>query len=693
MIRQMSEPTLRPRPDPATEPASLSAPCVPDVGLENGRRRSSWRWRARVFRRGVVFRSRLGARAWKPIIAFVLAAAACSAPSSIQVPFAQGAADTPTSPVVVPTAPPAPSVLVVCLAEEPDTLYIYGGPNHSAQTILPALYDGPTDVLGYQFRPVILQELPSLEAGTARLEEVSLSSGDLYFNPVSSLPETLRVGKPYLPSGCTSFDCLRQFEGGEVQLDQLVVDFRLLPGLQWSDGEPLTAQDSVFSFNLDSHPDTPSLKDEVHRTAAYEALDDQTVRWTGIPGFLDPEFAGNFWSPLPEHLLGDIAPGDLPQAGAASRTPIGWGPYVLERWDPGQSMEFARNPNYYRKDEGLPQFDHLLVRFLGERDAGALQQVLTGECDVLEESMVGLGVLDRLQLFSGQGRIQWSSVPGVLMERLDFDTSPTDDRAALLADPATRRALASCINRQGLIDQLLAGLSPVPASYLPTDHPLTVAGTGGPAHDPAAGEQALESLGWIDGDGEASTPRVARGVSGVKDGTTFKLTLQAPEDSIQAALAAAIGEDLAGCGVAVSVESVPSEELFTPWPDGSVFGRAFDLVAWPWLQWIGPDCEVFTSLEIPSAENPEGSNASGFRDKAFDEACAQAGLGPMAGAAYSASVAEIQSILSEAVPSLPLLQWPRMLIASPLVCGLKVDPTAVSLLWNLEELRPGPACE
>ena len=689
----MPQPTRRLIPESIKEPAPPPHPNALDAGRQVEGRRAAWPWKASGFRRRVFPLSGMGARAWKPVIVCVLAAAACSAPSSIEIPFAQGAADTPTSAAIVPTPPPAPSVLVVCLAEEPDTLYIYGGPNRSAQTILPALYDGPIDVLGYQFRPVILEVLPSVEAGTARLEPVSLSSGDLYFNPETSLPDTLRIGKPYLPQGCTSFDCVRTFEGGQVQLDRLVVDFRLLSGLRWSDGEPLTAQDSVFSFHLDSHPDTPTLKDQVHRTATYEALDEQTVRWSGIPGFLDPEFAGNFWSPLPEHLLGDIAPGDLPPSEAASRAPVGWGPYALERWESGQSMEFVRNPNYHRRTQGLPAFDHLLVRFLGERDAGALQQVLTGECDVLEESLVGPGVLDRLQLYSGQGRIRLSSVPGVLMERLDFDTAPADDRAAVLSDPATRRALAACIDRQGLIDQVLGGLSPVPGSYLATGHPLAVTGKGGPPHDAAAGAQELESLGWIDQDGEPSTPRVAHGVAGMENGAALELSLLTPEDSVQAAVGAAIADDLAGCGAAISVESVPSEDLFTPWPDGAVFGRSFDLVAWPWLQWISPACEVFSSPEIPSTENPEGSNASGFRDAAFDEACAQAVLGPMAGAAYTVSVTEVQSILSEAVPSLPLLQWPRTLIASPLVCGQRADPTAGSLLWNLEEFTPGPVCE
>jgi peptide/nickel transport system substrate-binding protein len=401
----------------------------------------------------------------------VLVAAACSAPTAIENPFAQGAADTPTVHVVPPTPVP-PSLLVVCLAEEPNTLYLYGRPNHSAQTILPALYDGPIDVLGYQFRPVILEEIPSVEAGSARLEPVTLSSGDLYFNPESRLPESLRSGKPYLPSGCALLDCVRSFEGGQVQVDRLVVDFRLLEGLTWSDGEPLTAQDSVYSFDLDAHPETDTLKDQVHRTAAYDAIDDRTVRWTGIPGFLDPELPANFWTPLPEHILADIAPADLADAEPASRAPIGWGPYILERWDAGRSMEFVPNPNYHRQEEGLPSFERVLVRFVEEHDAAALQQVLTGECDILEETLVGADFLDRAKLLSAQGRLQTASAAGALMERLDFNTAPPDGRPRLLADAAMRRALASCIDRQALIAGPLAGLGSVPTGYLPAGHPL-----------------------------------------------------------------------------------------------------------------------------------------------------------------------------------------------------------------------------
>jgi peptide/nickel transport system substrate-binding protein len=197
---------------------------------------------------------------------------------------------------------------------------------------------------------------------------------------------------------------------------------------------------------------------------------------------------------------------------------------------------------------------------------------------------------------------------------------------------------------------------------------------------------------WIDDDGQAETPRVAQGVAGLTPGAPLSLSLLTLDDPFHDSIAETIAGDLASCGAEVAVVSVPAEELFAPWPGGPAFGRGFDLVVWPWLQWVAPACEIFSTGEIPSAENPEGSNASGFSEAGYDAACGQVGLGPAAGEAYVRAVSETQSILAGAVPMLPLMQWPRVLIASELVCGLTVDATASSLLWNLEELTQGPGC-
>jgi peptide/nickel transport system substrate-binding protein len=276
------------------------------------------------------------------------------------------------------------------------------------------------------------------------------------------------------------------------------------------------------------------------------------------------------------------------------------------------------------------------------------------------------------------------------MERLDFGTDPVDERPRILAEADVRRAIASCIDREALIDEVVTGLSPVPSGMIASGHPLASSASS-LDYDPAAARESLTALGWVDEDGQPSTPRVAQGVDDVSAGTPLSLTLMTAAGSTEAALARAIADELAQCGVQIEVEDVPAETLYAPWPDGPVFGRRFDLVAWPWLGWIGPACELFTTGEIASDSFGEGSNASGFSDASYDNACARARLGPVADGAYSEAIQETQTILDEAVPSLPLFQWPRLLVAGEGVCGLDLDPTA-ALLWNLEALSPGPPC-
>jgi peptide/nickel transport system substrate-binding protein len=81
------------------------------------------------------------------------------------------------------------------------------------------------------------------------------------------------------------------------------VQFRFKP-MTWADGTPVTAADSVYSFQLDADPITPGSKFKIERTESYTAVDDLTVRWVGIPGYLDPDYFTNVWQPLPRHQFG-----------------------------------------------------------------------------------------------------------------------------------------------------------------------------------------------------------------------------------------------------------------------------------------------------------------------------------------------------------------------------------------------------
>jgi peptide/nickel transport system substrate-binding protein len=621
---------------------------------------------------------------------------ACARPPDIQLPTV---GPVPAQATVAPaTLPPPPKTLIVCLRDEPTSLYLYspaylsGQDGREVDTIFQAIYDGPFDIRGFDYRPVVLEKAPSVTDGDARVQTVTVNENEVYFNPVTLQPDSLQTGATYLPTGCRDLSCGETYSGGEVTMDQLVVDFKLIEGLRWSDGEPLTATDSVFSYHIDASADTPSTKFLVNHTQAYEAIDDRTARWTGIPGFMDNEYRGNFWSPLPEHVLSDLTAAQLLENEAANQRPIGWGPYQIDTWHRGRDLRLTPNPFYFRADEGLPAFDVLEFRFLG-RDAGsAIEQLTTGECDILDESLVSLDQIQTLMSLEDESRLAVDWVPGAVEERLEFNLAPPDG-GSLVADVEARRGLAACIDRQAIVDQVLDGVGEVAASYIPSGDPLSLPSVAGAVYDPADGNQRLEAAGWILHEGGPGSVRQARGVRGVQDGTKLALTLSSPSGELEQAVAEMIRDDLAACGVEVKIEPLDPAELLAEWPDGAVFGRHFDLALWAWPTIASPVCEMFSSGQIPSDANPHGINASGFSDPDYDEACQSLLLDIPDSTAFADGVRTTQEVLADQLPALPLFLRPRLIAHSTEICGAEPDPTTESLLWNLEAILPAEACQ
>ena len=89
------------------------------------------------------------------------------------------------------------------------------------------------------------------------------------------------------------------------------------------------------------------------------------------------------------------------------------------------------------------------------------------------------------------------------------------DRPDFFGDKRTRQAIALCLDRQKVVDTVLFGLSQVPDTYLPSDHPLHNANVQTYEYNPASGNKILNDVGWIDKDNNPSTPRVAQSVTNV----------------------------------------------------------------------------------------------------------------------------------------------------------------------------------
>lgn len=590
------------------------------------------------------------------------------------------------SPISTPL-PPEPKVLTVCLVGEPDTLYLYGGSGLAAtQHVMEALYDGPIDHLNYTYQPVILRQVPSIADGDAVTRTVRVREGDLVVSAEDQVVE-LAEGVRVRPVGCRDETCVVEFEGEPLVMEKIEVVFVLREDAAWSDGEPLTADDSAFAFRVASDPATPGNHYLIERTASYRALGERHVRWIGRPGFIPPTYFLNFFAPLPRHQLGDRSPAELLQADETRRSPLGWGPFLVEEWVAGDHITLSPNPHYFRAAEGLPYLDQVVFQFTSGAPE-VIARLLSGECDIgVQDTSFG-SLMPLLMQAEQRDLLKVVSTTNSGWEHINFGIDPVSDyrRTDFFGDVRVRQAIAQCIDRQAIVDEVAYGRSVVPDSYLPPVHPL-YAGDRLTHwdYDPVTGRALLEEVGWLDEDEDGV--REAHHVQGVRADTSFEITLLTPSGNTATQQAARVVKaNLADCGIRVDVEALPQWEFFADGPDGPLFGRQFDLAETTWWFDDIPPCGHYLSSEIPDEGHWYGDNPAGYSNPDYDEVCHVA-LQALPGTwQYEEYHEQAQIIFSKELPAIPLFMWLRIALARPDVLNFTLDSTARSELWNIEIL-------
>ncbi len=606
--------------------------------------------------------------------------------------------NTPISASTPTSSPTPPRILKICLGSEPQSLFLYGDSSIAARNIWEAIYDGPVDVINFEKSGVILEQLPSGANGGVFFEPIQVQVGNIVVNADGNMTN-LNEGVAYLPSGCGGKTCALTYSGQDpIQMDQSVVRFRLQPGILWSDGEPLIAGDSQYSYEVAASLFPGARSEVVAHTQSYTALDPETVEWRGLPGYRMSDYASIFFFPLPRHAWGDIPAQELSNAEISSRKPIGWGAYKIEEWVPGDRITLSRNPNYFRSSEGLPYFDDLVFRFVSDTSQ-ALELLKVGECDFLDETAAGgaqiAGLLDTQS--SGEARVHF--IPGTAWEHADFGISSTDaSLPPIFQLKGTRQALAMCINRQQMAEELFLGHSEEADSYVHPSHPLYNPDARHYDFDPVAASALLESLGWLDDDDDPNTPRLSLGVPEVLDGTPLTFIFLTTDEDEKVRAAGILKDSLSECGVHVEINPIPSETLFAPGPDGPVFGRKFSLAQFNWETALQPPCYLYLTSEIPGSYpgHPKGwggANASGFSSPEFDEACNLALSSLVDTPEHRDAQYLAQAIFSEELPVVPLYLRPSWVVTRSDLCGVQVDASMRSPLWNIEEFDYGKGCE
>lgn len=594
-------------------------------------------------------------------------------------------------------------MLTICLGQEPDTLYPYGGTSQAMWSVLEAIYDGPFDTNSYGVQPVTLEKLPTFSDGDAVWQSVDVTSGAAIVDASGNL-NTLTKGVLYRPSGCHQADCALTYDGtSAVKMDEMAVTFKMRTDVNWSDGTPVQASDSVYSFNLAVDKDTPVSKNTIRRTTSYKALDEHTVQWISLPGESDPQFNTRFWIPLPEHLWGSLSAADLLTADASSKKPVGWGPFMVDEWVKGDHIRLVKNPGYFRAAEGLPKVDILVYRFLSSNTDDNLSALLSGECDLVDQTALRDQQLPALTELMNAKKIQGLITAGPYWEALDFNLKPAifdsgpsfaaNNTPNIFSDVRTRQAVAYCIDRDSIHQNLLGGFSAIPASFFPSGHPLADEQVTRYPYDPAKGQALLDEVGWKDTDNNPDTPRVAVNVAEVPAGTPFEVTYLTTQADLRKSVSTAIAQSLAGCGIKANVQLSTPEELYAAGPDGPLFGRKFDLTEFYWEVGAQPVCSIYQTKSIPSAANHWiGSNITGYSSPDFDQACDAMKTTLPEDPQYLAAQSQVQEIFASDLPVLPLYQILKVAAARPDLCGVVMDASARSEMWNIENFEIASSC-
>ncbi|MBE9035778.1 ABC transporter substrate-binding protein [aff. Roholtiella sp. LEGE 12411] len=295
----------------------------------------------------------------------------------------------------------------------------------------------------------------------------------------------------------------------EISEDQKQIIFTLRKGLKWSDGEPLTADDVVFTYkDIYTNIAIPSYaKDflQIGKTRSFptvKKLDNWRVEFT-LPEPFAPFIRTTKLEILPAHILRssintkDSAGRPLFLSTWGTDTPpnqiISNGAYKLESYIPGERITFRKNPYYWRKDaqsHTQPYIDRIIQSTVSNNDT-ALIQFRSGSLDFIDVNPNYFSLLKREEKQGEFTIYNGGSQTGTTAMMFNLNTGRRNGKP--LIDPiksrwfntvAFRQAVAHSINRPRMLTNLFGGIGALQNSPIAVQSPYYLSQeTGLPVYD------------------------------------------------------------------------------------------------------------------------------------------------------------------------------------------------------------------
>ncbi len=270
-------------------------------------------------------------------------------------------------------------------------------------------------------------------------------------------------------------------DSADMSPDRKTIEFHLDPGAKWSDGEPVTPEDVLFTYDVFTEKGRPPYSDRMKKIAKLEKTGEHSVKFT-FNDLADREFPliVALTPIIPRHAF------DKETFDKTTLKPLtGSGPYTVEKVVPGDRIVFKRNPDYWGTDipskRGFDNYDRITVQYFLNANA-QFEAFKKGLCSVYAGSQyTGMGPLQAERDFdfpaAEQGKVIVKDFPlGIppVVTGFLFNT-----RLEKFSNPVVRRALAMLYDFEWANKNLFGGKFTRTMSYWQgselsaLDHPAT----------------------------------------------------------------------------------------------------------------------------------------------------------------------------------------------------------------------------
>ncbi len=392
------------------------------------------------------------------------------------------------------------------------------------------------------------------------------------------------------------------------------ITYRLRPGVKWADGAPFTSADVKFSYEYIMKPEN-----QVSSRAGFELVEkiDTPDALTAIVRFKRyyAPWMTTPWFIIPKHILEKEPNFNKVEWDTKM---IGTGPFFVSENVAGDHLILSRNPYYWEK--GKPYLDQIVVLWIADREAQKAR-FKAGDCDMIvdliETDIASMKAQLGVEVYVAMGGIVERMVLNLSANRGPNRGDPKYPHF-LLGDVRVRQALELAINKQEMVNTVLAGVNRVATSECPGNWAEPKVKPS--RYDPAKARQLLQEVGWIDTDKDGI--RECRGCKYGKTGDRASIVLRTTTAKFRQLDAQLIQKYFKNVGVELKVETPTGALFWGGYNEGGLAATGnFDIDMWADMCWVDPAPpleQLYRAAQIPTAKNPAGRNYPRFVNTEFE---------------------------------------------------------------------------